>query len=39
MNLETIKKVAQAVIEVIAIFQDGGNKEQEQQQKQRKRRN
>jgi len=28
MNLEMIKKVAQAVIAVIAIFQDGGNKEQ-----------
>jgi hypothetical protein len=28
MNLETIKKVAQAVIAVIAILQDGGNKEQ-----------
>jgi len=28
MNLEMIKKVAQAVVAVIAIFQDGGNKEQ-----------
>jgi hypothetical protein len=27
MNLETIKKVAQAVIAVIAILQDGGNEE------------
>jgi len=28
MNLEMIKKVAQAVVAVIAIFQEGGNKEQ-----------
>jgi len=28
MNLEMIKKVAQAVIAVIAILQDGGNEEQ-----------
>jgi len=28
MNLEMIKKVAQAVLAVVTIFQDGGNKEQ-----------
>jgi len=28
MNLETIKKVAEVVIAVIAIFQNGDNKEQ-----------
>ena len=31
MNLEMIKKVAQAVVAEIAIFQDGGNKEQKKQ--------
>jgi len=28
MNLELVKKIAQVVLVVVTIFQDGGNKEQ-----------